>query len=102
MAKEFSFPVAPVAATLASAVMMCLPHPYGAARVLQVIPSSLVGDSLAPAVALEAFVVGVLTFAAYAVFAWRGKRRAGNISAAVIFLVYALVFFVWVAGPLIG
>jgi hypothetical protein len=100
--KARTLPIAPVAATILSALMMCIPHPYGAARVLQVVAFSVTGDSFPLAVALEALVVAVLTYAAYAVYAWRRGSHAGNIAAAVVFSIYALVFFAWVVGPLIG
>lgn len=60
------------------------------------------GDSLLGAAALSALVVGVITGIAYALFAQIRGRRSGNIDAAVAFGVYALVFFAWIAGPLIG
>jgi type III secretory pathway component EscU len=92
----------PAAATVAGALMMFLPHPSGAARVLQLVAFSVAHDSLPAAVALSAAAVAVVTFGIYVVFRLARSSRAGNVAAAIAFAAYALVFFGWEAGPLIG
>lgn len=97
-----SYPLVPVAATVAAAAMMCLPHPDGTARALQVIAYAFAHGSFPAAVFFAAFAVALASFGVWTAFAVFSKARAGNVAAAILFLVYAIVFFVWQIGPFVG